>query len=103
MKMDKVVEIWKKVKAETVGCVEDSFGNCICDYNYSCNKCEADWVQAIFRKELEKAMSKKKFIVEVKDSTVYEIEAKCEEEAVDIAAELWTERCPLITVKKRSS
>ena len=94
----KSFEIWKEVRGKTVGCYEDDFGNCPCDYGCPCDKCSAEWVQEAYRKalaEAEEPPKKKTFSVIIHDIATYnDIEAESEEEAVEIALEWWDEREP---------
>lgn len=53
------MNIWSDTLAECLGCYADGFGNRPCDYGCLCDKCNADWVQDVYRKKLaEKEMSK---------------------------------------------
>lgn len=47
------MEIWSDTLLECLGCYEDPFGNRPCDYGCPCDKCDADWVQRVYRNKLE--------------------------------------------------
>lgn len=98
MTSKKSFEIWKEVKGKAVGCYEDAFGNCPCDYGYPCDKCSAEWIQEAYRKalaEAENPSKKKLFSVIIHDIAEYDdIQAENEDEAIEIALEWWYERQP---------
>lgn len=98
MTNNKVMKIWHETLEKTCHCYADDNGNRPCDYGYLCNKCEADWVEEVYRKalaEAEEPPKKKKFTVIVHDIATYnDIEAESEDEAIEQALEWWDERQP---------
>jgi hypothetical protein len=55
MIMEKTTKVYEKVLEETCNCYAHPLtGNRPCDEGAPCNKCDADWVQEVFRARLKK-------------------------------------------------
>lgn len=53
MKNKRAMEIWEEILNDVCDCYADDVGNRPCDWGAMCDRCHADWIQALYRKRLE--------------------------------------------------
>ena len=97
MECTRAMEVWNDVLEKTCGCYADEVGNRPCDNGAYCDKCSADWVQEIYKTELEKARKAKKYIVNFTLTRQFVVSADSKANALEEALVRWDDCMPATT------